>query len=345
MLRMRSYILRRIFLLIPVLFGVTIVIFALSMSFSPEQRAVLYARNVKQLQDLPALARKYNLYDPGYVQYINWLKNVLRGDLGWSYSSQMPVSHAILKYLPGTLELFLFSAPFIYLFGTRMGVISAVKKDTTTDHAIRTFAIIGWSLPTFWSAILLLSVFYGHLGWFPPGRLGTEASYFILDSANFNQYTGLNTIDALLNRELWIFFDALRHLMLPVLNLVIVSMALIMRVMRSSMLEALGKGYIMAAKAKGLDTKEVINKHAKKNAMIPVVTVSGLLFAGMISGLVITEVVFDYMGIGRWAAEATLSLDIAGILGFSLFIAVVFVLTNLIVDILYAVIDARIRLD
>lgn len=344
-MRLRAYIARRILLLIPVLLGVSVLIFLISMSFSPVQRAVLYAKSPKQLQNLRALAEKYHLYDPGYIQYMNWMKQVLKGDLGWSHYSNMPVSDAIFKYLPATLELVLFSAPLMYFFGTWMGITSAVKRDKAADHAIRAFAIIGWSLPSFWSAILLLSVFYGHLGWFPPGRLGDEANWYIISSPNFVSYTGLNTIDALLNGEMWIFVDALRHLVLPVLNLVIVSTALIMRIMRSSMLEALGQGYITTARAKGLAEQEVIKKHARKNALIPVITVTGLLFASMMSGLVITETVFNYMGLGYWAAKATLSLDIAAILGFSIFIAVIFVVANLVVDVLYVYIDSRVILD
>lgn len=341
---LRAYVARRILLLIPVLIGVSVLVFLISMSFSPVQRAVLYARSPKQLKNLRQLAEKYHLYDPAYVQYINWIKQVLHGDLGWSVVAHMPVSQAIVEYLPATLELVLFSAPLIYFLGTRLGVISALKRDTATDHATRTLAIIGWSLPTFWSAILLLSVFYGHLGLFPPGRLGEDAKWYVTSSPHFIRYTRLNTIDALLNGEIWILVDALRHLVLPVINFVIVATALIVRVMRSSMLEVLSKGYITTARAKGLDENRVIGKHARKNALIPVITVSGLMFASMMGGLVITEIVFNYKGLGYWSAEAAISLDIAAIVGFSLFIGVVFVVANLIVDLLYAYIDPRVRL-
>lgn len=344
-MRLRTYVIRRILLLIPILIGVSVLIFILSMAFSPEQRAVLYAKSPRALRNLRMLVEKYQLRDPAYIQYFNWMNQVLHGDLGWSHYSNMPVVQAIVKHLPATLELVIFSAPLIYIFGTRMGISAAVKRDKPTDHALRLFSIIGWSLPTFWSAILLLSIFYGGFGWFPPGRLGLDASWFIIESPTFVQYTKINTIDALLNGELWIFLDALKHLVLPVLNLFIVYVAWIMRVMRSGMLEALGKGYILTARAKGLDETDVIYTHARKNAMIPVITVSGLMIAGMLSGLVITEIVFDFKGIGFWAANAALGLDIAAILGFSLFVAIVFVITNLIVDVFYAYIDARVRLD
>ncbi len=341
---MKAYIIRRILLLIPILLGVTVIIFAISMSFSPEQRALLYAKSPKARRNLPAIVEKYHLNDPAYIQYFSWMGQVLQGDLGWSHYSNMPVLDAIILHLPATLELVLFSAPLIYFIGTRLGVKSAVKRDTITDHAIRFFAIIGWSFPTFWSAILLMAVFYGHLGLFPPGRLSPSSEY-IVDSPSFIRYTKINSVDAFLNLEFGIMVDALRHLVLPALNLVIVSSALIVMVMRSSMLESLGKGYVTTARAKGLAENEVINKHAKKNAMIPVITVTGLMFAGMMSGLVVTETIFYYKGLGYWAAEATLALDVAAILGFGLFVAIIFVAANLIVDVLYAYIDPRVRLD
>jgi peptide/nickel transport system permease protein len=282
------------------------------------------------------------LNDPAYVQYFSWLSQILRGDLGWCERYGMLVTESIMTFLPATVELVLFSAPLIYLVGTHLGVRSAVKRNTLTDYVIRFFSIVGWSLPTFWSAILLLALFYGFLGLFPPGRLGLNAQY-VVESSNFIRYTNLNTVDALLNGNLFVLVDALRHLVLPVLNLVIVSSALIVLVMRSSMLEVLGKSYVTTARAKGLSEKEVIHKHTKKNAIIPVITISGLMFAGMIVGLVSTEVVFYYQGLGYWAADVTLHLDVPSILGFGLFVAIVFVITNLIVDVLYAYVDPRVR--
>jgi peptide/nickel transport system permease protein len=166
-----------------------------------------------------------------------------------------------------------------------------------------------------------------------------------MTNAGFIRYTGLNTIDGLLNGQFWITVDQVQHLVLPVTVLVTIQVALIVRIMRSSMLEALGKGYITTARAKGLSQKEVINKHARKNALIPTITLSGLLVAGMLNGVVITETVFGLSGVGQWAANSALNMDIAAVLGFTLFSGFLFVMANLIVDILYAYIDPRIRLD
>ncbi|MCD6457264.1 MAG: ABC transporter permease [Thermoproteales archaeon] len=338
-----TYVVRRLLLLIPTMIGVTLLIFALVQFFSPIERASLYIRDPRQARSLESIIEKYHLNDPPHIQYFYWLNEVLHGNLGWSKSVNMPVVQAIFEFLPATLELTIYAIPIILVVGVWLGKMAAVHKDTAVDHIIRAFAIIGWSLPTFWSAIILLAVFYGHLKLFPPERLSTEASLFV-NSPNFIRYTRINTIDALLNGQPWIFFDALRHLVLPVLNLTIVIVAILMRVVRSSMLEALGKTYVLAARAKGLPEKEVINKHAMRNAMIPAVTLAGALVAGMLTGLVITETVFNIPGIGRWAVNAAIQLDIPAVLGFALFASLVYVITNLIVDILYAYIDPRIRL-
>ncbi len=190
----------------------------------------------------------------------------------------------------------------------------------------------------------MLAIFYGWLGWFPPGRLSPEAQA-IVRSESWVTYTGLYTIDALLNGNLFVFVDALRHLFLPVLNLVIVGNTGIMRVMRSSMLEELNKEYVLAARSKGVEEKVIINKHVTRNALIPVVTMAGVLVAGLMTGLVITETVFELKGLGYWAAHAAEQLDIPAVLAFALFTGTVFVIANLIVDVLYAYIDPRVRLQ
>ncbi|HDN62395.1 ABC transporter permease [Candidatus Bathyarchaeota archaeon] len=342
-MELKHYIIRRFLLLIPTLIGVTLLIFAVIQLFSPVERAALYIRDPRQARDLPGIIKKYHLDEPVYVQYYYWLREVLRGNLGYSKSVNMPVLDAILNFFPATIELVLYSAPLIVLLGIKLGVLAAIHKDRAVDHLTRISSIIGWSLPSFWLGILLLAMFYGQLGIFPPERLGTEASVYV-NSPNFIRYTKINTIDALLNGQLWIFIDALKHLVLPVTSLTIQIVALIVRIMRSSMLEALNKGYVLAARAKGLEERDVIYKHARKNALIPVFTVTGILLAGMLTGVIITETVFNYKGIGYWAAHAATQLDIPAVLGFALLAGVIFVLTNLIVDILYAYIDPRVRL-
>jgi peptide/nickel transport system permease protein len=331
-------------LLIPVLFGVTVFIFGVTMLFSAEERASLYVTNIRDMSQLPAIIARFGLDQPFFVQYGTWIGQVLHGNLGWSSVVGMPVWNAIWHFLPATLELAIFAAPLIVFIGIFLGTRAAAHKDKPLDHATRVMAISGWSLPLFWLGLILLMVFYGLLrGWLPPGRLSVEMNA-VVNSAEFIRYTHINTIDAILNLNGPVLLDDLRHLILPVITLSVVNVAFIMRLMRSSMLESLGKGYVLTARAKGLSERVVVNKHARRNALIPVITVSGYLFAGLASGAVITETIFTYKGIGWWAYEAASRLDIPSVLGFALFTGVLFVLVNLIVDILYTRVDPRVRL-
>jgi len=343
---LRAYIIRRILLVIPILMGTTLLIFAVTQLFNPVARASLYITNIQQFttENINQVIEKHGLNDPAYMQFFRWLSEVLSGNLGYSRTARQPVLQALITRIPATFELVMFSAPIIILLGIYLGVKSAVHRDKPIDHATRTLSIIGWSLPTFWLGIILLSVFYVGFQAFPPRRLSPTTYNFVSMSGSYVRYTGLYTIDGLLNGQLWITLEALEHLVLPVLTLTIVIVTIIIRVMRSSMLEALNKGYIIAARAKGLTQNEVINKHARRNALIPTVTISGLLVAGLLNGVVITETIFSLNGIGMWAAAAALQMDIAGVLGFTLFSGFLFVMANLIVDILYAYLDPRIML-
>lgn len=343
-MELRAYIVRRLLLLIPVLFGVTLFIFGVTQLFSPMQRATLYVRDPRQLADLPAVIELYGLDEPFVVQYGNWVGQLLTGNLGWSKIVSMPVGDAIWHFLPASLELAIFATPIIILAGVFLGTVAAAHKDRPADHVTRVLSIFGWSLPTFWFGLLLLMIFYGIFrGFLPPGRLDVQMD-IIVGSAEFIRYTRINTLDAILNLNGRVLLDALRHLILPVATLSVVQVAFIVRLMRSSMLEALGKGYILTAKAKGLDQRVVVNKHARRNALIPVITVSGYLFAALANGVVITETIFNFKGIGWWAWQAAVNLDIPAVLGFALFNACLFVLVNLVVDILYTRVDPRVRL-
>lgn len=345
---LKEYIIRRVILVIPTLLGVILLIFAVSQLFTPEQRASLYITNEKQLQQVENIIRIYHLNESVLVQLSDWMSKLFQGNLGFSHTSRLPVLDTLLKKLPATVEVVIWCIPIIILLGIYLGIQSAVHRDGPIDHITRTLAIIGTSLPSFWIGIMLIAIFFSGLGWFPPERMSSSVKNFINMSEQWHWYTGLLSIDGLLNGQLWITLDLLRHMVLPTISLTIINIALVIRVMRSSMLEALGKGYIVAARAKGLSNKEVINKHARRNALIPVVTISGLLTAGLLTGVTITETVFNIDGIGRWAATAAGGggsvPDIPGVLGFALFAGIVYVFANLIVDILYAYIDPRIRL-
>ena len=327
-------------------FGVTAFIFGLTMLLSPVERASLYVRDIpKSPEALQRIVDKYGFNDPIHVQYWRWVKKVFRGDLGWSKVAQRPVTEAIAYYFPASAELALFAMVPVIVVGVLLGVLSAVYQDTIVDHSLRTFAIVGWSLPTFIFGLLMLMAFYNqHFQLLPPGRL-SDWAFQVVTSSEFNRYTGMNTLDAILNGRLDIFLDALRHLILPVLTLSYVQWALLLRVTRSSMLEVLRREYILTARSKGLKESAVIFKHALRNALIPVATMGGLMLVGLLNGVVITETIFNYRGLGWWAARAAVHLDIPSVLGYAMLNTFLMVLGNLLVDITYALIDPRIRLE
>lgn len=340
---MTAFIVRRLLLLPLVAVGVTLLVFGLLQFLSPEMRASLYVTDPRQLRAIDAIIREHGLDRPFHAQYVGWLSRVVRGDLGWSETAKMPVARAIATFFPATLELTLFAVVPILTIGIWLGTLSAVHRDRLLDHFSRFFSISGTSMPTFVWGLLLLMAFYGAWQIFPPGRLSLEPNLYVL-SPKFSSYTGLVTLDALLNGQPWIFVDAIRHLVLPVLTLSLVSCATLVRVTRSSMLETLRQDYVRTARSKGLEDPVVVSKHARKNAMIPVVTLSALLFVGLLNGVAITETVFGYPGIGLWGVNAALQLDAASVAGFALFNALLLVGGNLLADILYAWIDPRIRL-
>jgi peptide/nickel transport system permease protein len=342
---MINYIIRRLLILPLVLVGLTILIFGMLQMLTPIERAALYVNSPpKNPAAMQAIIQTYGLNKPVYVQYWNWLDRILHGNLGWSVTAQMPVMQAIETYFPATLELSLWSFVPIMVIGIWLGVQSAIHRNSFIDQAGRLFSIIGYSFPTFVFGLLVLMLFYVDLHWFPPGRLSDWANNIVY-SSNFHIYTGMITVDALINGRFDIFLDALRHLVLPALTLSYVDWALILRVVRSSMLEAIGQDYITTARAKGLNEKMVVNKHARPNAMIPVTTVGGLLLVGLLNGVVITETVFNYHGMGLFAANAALNLDAVSVLAVTLLGGGLLIITNLVVDVLYAYLDPRIRLN
>ena len=254
----------------------------------------------------------------------------------------MPVADAIRSFFPATFELTLVTFFPIMIVGVFFGVLSAVYRDKFIDHLTRFVAITGYSLPSFVLGLGLLMVFYGRLHWFPPGRYTLDTDMLVHSDA-FRHWTGLLTLDCLLNRQWAAALDVAEHMVLPAATLLYISVALLLRITRSSMLEELTKDYVRTARAKGLPERVIIRKHALANALIPVVTLSSLLFIGLLGGVVITETVFDFPGIGRWGVQAAQQLDVPGVLGSTMLAAFLFVLANLISDILYAVVDPRIR--
>ncbi len=341
---MLRFILKRLAILPVVLFGVTVLLFSCLQFLTPEMRAALYVKDPRQLSQLDAVIQKYGLDKPLPVQYGIWLKGVVSGNLGYSETAKMEVSKAIRAFFPATLELTLAAFIPILFLGVFFGTLSAVYKDRALDHATRFVAITGYSLPSFVLGLLLLMVFYGHFQMFPPGRYSLDVD-LLVHSDEFRHFTGLLTLDALLNGEFEAVRDLLAHLVLPAATLIYISVALLLRITRSSMLEELGKDYVRTARAKGLPNSIVIRRHALRNALVPVVTLSSLVFIFLLGGVVITETVFDYPGLGRWGVVAAQQLDIPAVLGTTMLAATLFVFANLISDILYAFVDPRIRVS
>jgi peptide/nickel transport system permease protein len=353
---MLAYIIRRILILPALIIGVTILVFLMLSLLTPYERASLYVTDIPKRQGaIDGIIEKYGLDDPVHIQYWYWMVGhkdpdtgeikggVLRGDLGFSKVGKSSVTEVIARRLPATAELALWSAAPMIGIGIWLGVLSAVNHNKIADQILRVFSIVGWSIPTFVFGLVVLLVFYARLGWFPPSRLSDWASRIVQSDA-FNRYTQMNTIDALLNLRFDIFLDSLRHLVLPVTTLAYLNWALMLRVTRSSMLDTLRQDYITTARAKGLAEKVVIWKHAVSNGLIPIVTIGGLVLISLLNGVVITETVFNYPGMGSFLAQAALSLDVISVLGITLFSSVILVFGNLFVDVLYGFIDPRIRL-
>jgi peptide/nickel transport system permease protein len=354
---MINYIIRRLLIIPLLLAGVSVLIFTMLSLLTPYERASLYVSDIPKRQGaLEEIIKKYGLDDPIPVQYWHWMVGhedvatgeikggVLRGDLGWSKVGKGTVAEVIGRRLPATVELALWASIPMIGIGIWLGVLSAVNHNKIGDQIMRVFSIVGWSIPTFVFGLLVLMFFYAKLGWFPPERLSDWASQVVL-SDSFTRYTQMNTIDALLNLRLDIFFDSVRHLVLPVTTLAYLNWAYMLRVTRSSMLDTLNQDYMTTARSKGLAEKVVVRNHALPNALIPVVTVAALMMIGLFNGVVITETIFDYPGMGSFLAQAALTLDVVSVLGITLFSSFILVFGNLVADVLYGIVDPRIRLQ
>ena len=285
-----------------------------------------------------AAERRYGFDQPLHVQYVYYVRNLVRGDLGESITSRRPVMDDLRQYIPGTIELSLAAMLFAIVVGIPLGIIGATMHDRWPDHIARFIALIGTSLPVFWLGLLALYVFFYKLHWLPgPGRLDTGMSAP-------ERLTGLITVDAALRGEWDVFRSSLAHLVLPSVVLGSFALGILARMLRSSLLAALGEDYVRTARAKGLSDNRVVIGHAIRNAMIPTVTVLGLTFAGLLAGAVLTETIFSWPGIGRYSVQAALKQDYPGLFGVTLFVAAAYVFVNFCVDVLYGVLDPRIRI-
>jgi peptide/nickel transport system permease protein len=339
-MNMQVYILRRLLLMIPLLIGISLIAFIISHGLPADPVASFLGQ--KSMEDPTIVAtfrRDWGLDKPMWQQYLIYVGNLVRGNMGVSMRTHRPVLDDLRQFLPASTELALGATAYSLILGIPFGMISAIKRNKLVDHVVRIVSLIGVSTPVFWLALMCLYVFYFRLGWLPgPGRL--DAGMQLDVQANI---TGMYTVDALLHGDLPTFWIALKHAFLPTLVLGLGTLGIVTRITRSSMLETLSQDYVRTARAKGLREKSVIFSHVLKNALIPTVTVVGLSFGGIMAGTVLTETIFTWPGIGRYAFQSCTSLDFASIMGVSILIAIIFSVVNLLVDVSYAVLDPRLR--
>ncbi len=332
---MISYIGRRLVLMALVVLGMSVITFALTR-LVPGNPARLLAGPHANQEAVDELARQYRLDGSPVEQYALYMGDLLRGDLGMSVTTRRPVLEDLREFLPATLELTGAALLITLAIGIPLGILSATHAGRLPDHLSRIFSIVGVSMPVFWLGLILQVVFYKRLGWLPVGGR--------LDIFDFAppRVTGSYPIDALLAGDFALFGAALTHLLLPAATLAVGSLAIITRMTRASLLETMGADFVRTARAKGLANGRVMRGHVFRSALIPTLTVIGLQVGYLLSGNFLIESVFNWPGIGLYAVNAIRNLDYAAIMGVTLIVSVIFVTVNLVVDILYAVLDPRI---
>ncbi|PSQ04198.1 ABC transporter permease [Halobacteriales archaeon QS_6_71_20] len=343
----KRFVLKRLLLLVPVLFGVATFVFAI-LQLAPGDPARVIVGQRASADQVAQVRSELGLDDPILVQYGRFLVDAVQFDFGDSYqiSKGTPVREVLADRLPVTIELALYGQAIGILLGVPLGVLSAVKQDTLTDHATRIGALTGLSVPIYWSGPLLILLFATYLGLFPTsGRIGSTTflpDHWTLLGVEL-PLTGMVTVDTLLLGDLGAWFSAVHHLFLPAVTIGVYSMALISRMMRSSMLEVVRQDYMRTARAKGQGAKITVMKHGFRNALIPVVTVIGIQFGSLLGGAVLTETVFGIGGIGTMLVAAIGATDYPLVQGAVLTFALLFTLVNLGVDITYSYLDPRIQ--
>ena len=336
-MKLYQYIIRRLLLLIPVLLGTVTITFFL-MYAVPSNPARMIAGPHATGDQIERITKELGLDQPLYIQYFRYIRRLLKGDFGRSILTRRPVIQELKTYFPATFELTLVSMLIMVPLGILFGVISAVKRNSLADHTIRIFALSGVSMPIYWLGLILLLVFYFKLGILPgPGRIDP----YITPPKDI---TGLYLLDSLLTGNWEAFTNSLKHIILPAITLAYATTGMTARITRSSMLEVIQAEYIKTAKAKGLGPRAIIMRHALRNALIAPITLIGYEFGYLLAGAVLTETIFGWPGLGRYAVESMTNVDFPAVLGVVILMTFIYVIMNLLVDIAYVIIDPRIRL-
>jgi ABC-type dipeptide/oligopeptide/nickel transport system permease component len=337
--RFLRFTLRRLAALLLLGVGVTLVSFVLTQLVPGDPAAAnLGQRAIEDPAAVQAFRARYGLDRPLPVQYARYLERLAHGDLGDSQQSHRPVRDDLAEFVPATLELAGLAILLSLAFGIGLGLLAAMRRDRLVDQVLRVVSLAGVSMPTFWLALVAFWLFFFKLGLVPgSGRLDAG-------SLPPPHLTGLYTVDALAAGDLPLCWQALRHLLLPAAVLAAYTVSLLTRFTRTAVLEILGNDYIRAARAKGLPTRVVLTRHILRAALVPIITVAGLAFGNLLSGTVLVESIFSWPGIGQYAFRSATNLDLPAIMGVSLFVAVIYISINFLVDLLYGTIDPRIRL-
>lgn len=332
---MGRYLLRRLLLMIPTLIGASIVVFVGLRIVPGDPVQMMLGDNVNP-GEIERLRSELGLDQPMLVQYVRWLLPILVGDFGRSLRAQDSVLNVIMQAFPVTIQLAVLSLMIAAIIGILVGVLAAVRQYSLVDNAMMVSVLFGISMPAFWSGLVMILVFGLYLRWLP---LGGSLS----DTVTLQRITGANIVDALIQGNWTALSDALQHLLLPAITLGFPSMAIIARQVRAAMIEVLGQEYVTTARSKGLAQAAVVLRHALPNAMIPVVTVIGLQMGYLLSGAIVTETVFSLPGMGRLVILSITNRDYPVVQAFVLLTVTMFAAVNLLVDIVYAVINPRIR--
>lgn len=331
-----EFILRRLVAMIPVVFGVTLCMFLISHSIAGDP-AVMIAGPRASAETLETIRRTHGLDRPLYVQYFYYMKGLVRGDLGESIRNRRPVSQDLKAFFPATLELTLASMALCLALGLPLGVLAAVKRNKLADHLTRVFSVIGVSTPVFWLGLMLMLFFYRYLDILPgSGRIGV---YFSAPPT----VTGLYLIDSLLDGDWPLFWDVARHMILPAFCLSYVYLAIITRIVRSSLIDSLEQDYIVTARANGLSEWRVVGQHAFQNSLIPTITIVGLSIGELLGGAILTETIFNWPGMGKYVVDSANYLDYPAIMAVALVSSLAYVFLNLLVDVFYALANPQIR--
>lgn len=335
-MEVKDYVVRRLLMLIPTMFFISVITFLLTrLTGSP---IGIYVSRFSSAEQVERIRELYHLNDPLYVQYYYWLMGTLQGDLGYSPEAGRPVAEALVSKSAASFELALAGILIAIAISFTLGTLAGRYPDTWIDHVSRGVAVGGMSTPQFWAALILVFIFYVQLDILPIGRAANDV-WQSVDHA-----TGFYTIDAILALNFTAFIDAVKHLILPALVIGYAESAVITRHLRSEIIEKSREEFVDAARARGIMEGIVYSKHIRRNALIPVVTVAGLSFAFLLRGIVVVELVFGWPGLGSWVANSAVSGDYAAVMGFILVVAVVVLLLNMLVDVLYAYLDPRIEL-